>query len=153
MTIKSRNRRSLKIAFVLFLAIIFFILWLSNKSSIYILLTSIFGFASLLEYAVYSQTTLELTKSNLKVQRKALLNVINEEYIIELENIQSSCYEKKKYDAWELYHRLLWELFFPSGQSYLVINKVDGNKHEIPFSGNENELMILKQKLPDRIPN
>ena len=135
------------------LAITFFTLWLLDNNSFYIILTCVFGFVSLLEYTVYSQTTLELTDNYLKVKRKALMNVINEEYIIELGNIQSSFYNKKKYDAWELYQSLLWELFFPSGQSYLIVNKLDGKKNEIPFNGNENELLKLQNKLPDRVPN
>lgn len=153
MIIKSRGRRILKIVFVLILTITFFTLWLFDNNSFYILLTCVFGFVSLLEYTIHSQTTLELTDNYLKVKRKAFMNAINEEYIIELKNIQSSFYDKKKYDAWELYQRLLWELFFPTGQSYLIINKLDGKKNEIPFNGNENELFKLQNKLPDRVPN
>ena len=72
---------------------------------------------------------------------------------IELKNIQSSFYDKKIYDSWELIQRLFWELFFPSGASYLIINKLDGKKEEIRFDGNESELLKLQKELPQRIPN
>jgi hypothetical protein len=135
------------------MAIVFFALWLFNCNTIYIILTCVFGFIALLEFVAYGQTTLELTDDYLKVQRKALLSSINEKYTIELRSIQSSFYENKKYDSWELYQRVLWELFFPSGQSYLVILELNGKMKEIPFNGNENELLELMQQLPDRIPN
>ncbi|WP_157454248.1 hypothetical protein [Crocinitomix catalasitica] len=153
MIIHSKSRRSFKITFVLTLAIIFSIIWLLNNNSTYMILAGACCFLALLEYVVYGQTILELTTTQLKVQRKALLNTVNNEYVIELKNIQSSFYDKKIYDSWELSQRLFWELLFPSEQSYLIINILDGKKQEIPFNGNESELLKLQQKLPDRVPN
>ncbi|EDM45102.1 hypothetical protein SCB49_03239 [unidentified eubacterium SCB49] len=153
MIIKSESRKSIKIAFVVISAFIFFILWLVKDNSFYIFLTGIFGFISLLEYVAYGQTILELTATELKVQRKVMLNIISEDFTIELKNIQSSFYDKKTYDSWELYQRLAWELLFPGGQSHLVIHKLDGKKHKIIFNGNETELLNLQKELPKRIPN
>lgn len=151
MIIKSRGKRNFKIVFVLTLAITSFSLWLFDNNSLYLALTCVFGFVSLLEYSFHCQTTLELTDTYLKVTRKGLMNTIDEEYMIELKDIQSSFYKNKKYDNWELYQRLLWELSFPSGQSNLIIYKLDGIKIEIPFVEKGNELLKLHNKLPDRM--
>ena len=107
-------------------------------------------FMAFIEFAVYSQTTLELTNDKLTVSRKGLSN---ENYEIDLKDITSSFYDKKTYDNWELYQRLFLELLFPSGQSYLIINKQDGKSKKIPFNGNKSELLKLIQQLPNRLPN
>ena len=151
MIIKSRNRRYFKISLLLILAIVFFIFWLKSNNTFHLFLTAFLLFPALLEFFIYNQTTLELNNSQLKVQRKILSNLIHEEYEIELKNIRTYFYEKKKYDGWELYHRLFWELFLSSGQSFLIIHKLDGTKNEIQFNGNERELERLMEELPNRV--
>ena len=148
--IKSEGRRVFRIAIALIIGIAFFILWLQNNNLASALITGLFVFMAFIEFTAYCQTTLELTNDKLKVSRKGLSN---ENYEIKLKDITSSFYDKKTYDNWELYQRLFWELLFPSGQSYLIINKQDGKSKKIPFNGNEIELLNLIQQLPNRLPN
>ena len=151
--IKSRERRKFKIAIAVLGAIFFIVKWQLNENAAYVIFATILMFVVFIEIISYSQTFLELNKDVLKVEQKGILNFINEEYEIELNDIQSTFYEKKLYDNWALYHRFFWELFFSSGQSFLVINRTNGKTVKIPFDGNESELMQLKNKLPDRVPN
>lgn len=150
MKIKSRKRKIFRLSLFTSVAVVFFIRWIIDNNSDNLIITAIFLFIPLIQIITYNQTILELTENDLKVRRKGL---INEEYNIELKNIRTTFYNEKKYDFWELYQRFLIELFFPSGQSILTINLINGDKKEIPFDGNVNDILELKEKLPERIPN
>lgn len=153
MKIHSKNRNYLKTGFVLLLTVLFLILWLTKNQTFYIVFSGVLGFILLIEILSYSQSFIDLNDERIIIRHTAFFNLIKEDYHIELKNIQSSYFKKKKYDSWELYQRFFWEILFPSGQSYLVINTEDGKKIKIPFSGNKNEILKLQQKLPDRTPN
>ena len=152
--IKSRGRRLFKIFLVSFIATVFLTIGFFENDTIYFILSGVLGFVVFVELATYGQTTIELTDSQLKIKRVAMFKIINENYQIDLKNIQSTYYKKKTYDSWMLVmQNLIWELFFPSGIDYLMVNKTNGKTEEIPFNGNEEELLKLKRKLPERIPN
>lgn len=153
MKIHSKNRNYLKTGFVLLLTVLFLILWFTKNQTFYIVFSGVLGFILLIEILSYSQSFIDLNDERIIIRHTAFFNLIKEDYHIELKNIQSSYFKKKKYDSWELYQRFFWEILFPSGQSYLVINTEDGKKIKIPFSGNKNEILKLQQKLPDRTPN
>lgn len=135
------------------MAIVILFKWSENNDSNYLIISAIFGFVAISQYSMHFKTFIELTSDTLKIKRKGLLGLINDEYKIELNSIQSTYYEKKTFDNWELYQRLLWELLFPSGQSFLIINLSRGKQEKIPFNGNEDQLKKLIEKLPERIPN
>jgi len=153
MKIHSKNRNYLKTGFVLLLTVLFLILWFTKNQTFYIVFSGVLGFILLIEILSYSQSFIDLNDERIIIRHTAFFNLIKEDYHIELKNIQSSYFKNKKYDSWELYQRFFWEILFPSGQSYLVINTEDGKKIKIPFSGNKNEILKLQQKLPDRTPN
>ena len=131
----------------------FFTKWLIADNSFYLVFLLILVFSALTELVFYTQTFIELADDSLIIQRKGLFNLVNEKHKIELKNIQSTYYKKRIYDSSELFHRFFLELFFPSGQSFFIVNLTNGKTKEILFNGNETELMKIKNKLPDRIPN
>lgn len=153
MKIKSRDRRKFKIVAVLLISLYFGLKSTIQTNSTYSLLAILMAAVALFEIVLHTQTYLELTSNSLKVRRQGILNVINEYYEIELEQIQSAYYDKKIYDGWALYRRLLWELFFPSGQRFLIIHLLDDKTFKIPFEGNEQALHNLIVKLPERLPS
>ena len=150
MKIKSRKRRIFKLSLFTSVAVVFFIRWIIKNDFDNLIFSAIFLFIPLIQIIIYSQTILELTKNNLIVKRKGL---IKENYEIELKNIRTTFYEEKKYDFWELYQRFFIEIFFPSGQSFLIVNLIDGDQKKIPFDGNLNDILNLMKKLPERLPN
>src|SRR5690554_823490 len=150
MKIKSRKRRVFRLSLFVFLAGYFLIRWIQKSDNDYWIISAFLLLFPLIELLTYSQTVLELTQSHLIVQRKGL---VKESYEIDLNHIQSSFYDKKTYDLWELYHRFFIELFFPSGQSVLIVNLTNGKSKKIPFNGKENDVLRLIEKLPEQLPN
>lgn len=148
MKIKSRNRRILRISVVSVIAIYFGIKWLENNNSANLLFSLCLFFVAVIEISLYTQTFLELSHNSLKVKRKGGLNLINQEFELELKNIDYVFYKTKTYDNWELYFRFFWELMFPSGQSSLIIHLKNNTIISIPFDGSKEELLNLIKKLP-----
>jgi len=151
--IKSEGRPNFKIGFLILIGAIFLITGIVNDSTISLLLSGILAVVIIIESITYSQTTLTLTKSEFIIDRTSFFNTNNDSFKIELDDIQSAFYKKNKYNIWELIFRPLWELFFPSRESFLIINKLNGKPEKIPFDGNEKELLEFLSNLPERIPN
>ncbi len=151
--IKSKGRRVFKLIVVFILIIMFFVIYVNNKNTDNLWFSAILGFIALFELVTYGQTTLTLTSAYLNVKYSGFLLIMNNNLEIDLTEIQSSFYKRKKYDNMGLMHRFFWELFFPSGHSYLTINKTNGKSVEISFYGNEENIIKLKEMLPERIPN
>src|SRR5690554_7522251 len=115
MKIHSKNRNYLKTGFVLLLTVLFLILWFTKNQTFYIVFSGVLGFILLIEILSYSQSFIDLNDERIIIRHTAFFNLIKEDYHIELKNIQSSYFKKKKYDSWELYQRFFWEILFPSG--------------------------------------
>lgn len=151
--LKSEGRPNFKIGFLIFIGAIFFITGIVNENTISLLLSGILAIVIIIESITYSQTTLTLTKSEFIIDRTSFFNSNNDSFKIELNDIQSAFYKKMTHDNWALLFRPLWEFFFPSGESFLIINKLNGKTKKIPFNGNEKELLEFMSNLPERIPN
>lgn len=153
MKIKSRNRPYFKLSVFAIVSLFCGLSWLNSANMIALLVCFSLIFVIFVEFFAYTQTFLEVNENSLKVRRKGALNLVNEDFEIQLKDIQSTFYQQKVYDKWELYQRFFWELFFPSGQSVLIIHLNCGETQQIPFDGNVHELVAFANKLPDRAPN
>lgn len=67
--VKSRNRRNFKISIAALISIVLLYKWLNDGSVFLLVFASGFAFVALLEFVLFTQTTLELTKNTLKIQR------------------------------------------------------------------------------------
>ena len=151
--IKSKGRRVFKLILVLTPTIIFTILGIQKNNTDYYIFPVILMVVGYIEIVSYSQTTLELDNEILIAKRKPKSYLNKEDYIIKLKKIQSYIYQENINSSWALYQIFFWELFFPSGQSFLIINQIDGKQIKIQFDGNKKKLKKIMKYLPENIPN
>ncbi|MAC95551.1 MAG: hypothetical protein CMC96_08615 [Flavobacteriales bacterium] len=114
---------------------------------------SVIAFSVFIELIIHEETTIELTTNKLKVRVSKLSGTIEDNYEIPLSKIQSRFFERKTYDGYMLVFHTLWELYFPTNKSQLIIHLENGKKKEIPLNLTDQKAKELIIKLPEKIPN
>ena len=151
--LKSKGRRYFRIGLALAVSVIFLFYGISDESTGQIVIAAAIAFSVFIELIIHEMTTIELTQTELKVNVSKLSGTLNDKYKIPLSEIQSRHYEKKTHDKGMLWIYILWELYFPTNKSHLIIHKDNGRTLEIPLNVTDQEAKNLLSKLPERIPN
>lgn len=150
--VKSERRRYFRIAFALIIAIIFYNIEPTGEFKERALIPGIICFFVLLELMMHTETVLELNSTELKVKKSNLYGIIIDEFSIKLYDIQTSHFEKITHDNFSLMRNFIWELYFPTNTSYLIVHKITGEPIQISIRTHEKEINKIVEKLPNRIP-
>ncbi len=151
--LKSKGRRIYRIGFAVILSVLILLYGLMENSIGLLVFASVIAFSVFIELIIHEETTIELTTNKLKVRVSKLSGTIEDNYEIPLSKIQSRFFERKTYDGYMLVFHTLWELYFPTNKSQLIIHLENGKKKEIPLNLTDQKAKELIIKLPEKIPN
>lgn len=151
--LKSKGRRVYRIGFAVIFSVLILLYGLMENSIGLLVFASVIAFSVFIELLIHEETTIELTANKLKVRVSKLSGTIEDNYEIPLSEIQSRFFERKTYDGYMLAFHALWELYFPTNKSQLIIHLENGKKKEIPLNLTDQKAKEFIIKLPEKIPN
>jgi hypothetical protein len=151
MTIYSSRRLAILVIFIP-LALILFFIGLGTKETIPYGISCLFLIISFVAYLLSRRTEIRLETDQLTISVLDFKNQVVEQESILINDIQYAAFDdEEKINTDQLYRNFLWELMFPSGNCYFIVQTSD-KRFRFIFNGNDTAVKELIEKLPNKIP-